>query len=66
MTGMAAFSAQDFEILADLADVQPSEGRHYVFSIVSPSDVSGTTSPPGGVYTVGGTPAVGFEIIPRR
>lgn len=66
MTGMAAFSAQDFEILADLADVQPSEGRHYVFSIVSPSDVSGTTSPPGGVYTVGGTPAVGFEIIPRQ
>ncbi|MFZ2151878.1 MAG: hypothetical protein WAV09_02075 [Minisyncoccia bacterium] len=66
MTGMAAFSAQDFEILADLADVQPSEGRHYVFSVVSPSDVSGTTSPPGGVYTVGGTPAVGFEIVPRR
>lgn len=66
MTGMAPFTSQEFEILTDLTDVQPSEGRHYVFSIVSPSDVSGTTSPPGGVYTVGGTPAIGFEIIPRR
>lgn len=66
MTGMASFTAQDFEILADVIDVQPSEGRHYVFTIVSPSDISGTTFPPGGVYTIGGTPAIGFEIIPRR
>lgn len=66
MTGMAPLSSQDFEILADVNDVQPSEGRHYVFTIASPSDISGTTFPPGGVYTIGGTPAVGFEIIPRR
>lgn len=66
MTGMAPFTSQDFEILADVVDVQPSEGRHYVFSVVSPSDISGGTFPPGGVYTVGGTPAVGFEIVPRR
>lgn len=66
MTGMAPFIGQDFEILADLTDVQPSEGRHYTFVITSPSDISGTTFPPGGVYTVGGTPAIGFEIVPRR
>lgn len=66
MTGMAPFTSQDFEILADVTDIQPSEGRHYVFSVVSPSDISGETFPPGGVYTVGGTPAVGFEIVPRR
>lgn len=66
MTGLAPFTAQDFEVLADVADIQPSEGRHYVFSVVSPSDISGTTFPPGGVYTVGGTPAIGFEIVPRR
>ena len=66
MTGMAPFTSQDFEIFADVIDVQPSEGRHYVFSVVLPSDISGTTFPPGGVYTVGGTPAVGFEIVPRR
>ncbi len=66
MTGMAPFTSQDFEIFADVTDIQPSEGRHYVFSVVSPSDISGGTFPPGGVYTVGGTPAVGFEIVPRR
>jgi hypothetical protein len=66
MTGLAPFTSQEFEVLADVLDVQPSEGRHYVFSVVSPSDISGTTFPPGGVYTVGGTPAIGFEIVPRR
>ena len=66
MIGMARFTSQDFEILADVTDVQPSEGRHYVFLVVSPSDISGGTFPPGGVYTVGGTPAIGFEIVPRR
>lgn len=66
MTGMAPFTFQELEVLADVIDVSPSEGRHYVFSIMSPSDISGTTFPSGGVYTIGGTPAVGFEIVPRR
>lgn len=66
MTGMAPFTSQGFEILVDLSDVQPSEGRHYVFAVALPSDISGTTFPPGGVYTVGGTPAIGFEVVPRR
>lgn len=66
MTGMPPLTSQDFEILADVMDSQPSEGRHYVFSVVSPSDISGGTFPPGSVYTVGGTPAIGFEIVPRR
>lgn len=63
MTGISPFASHYFEVLMDVVDVQPSEGRHYMFFVGSPSDIAGSS---GEVHTVSGTPAVGFEIVPRR